>query len=65
MTLSKIYRARAVALAAQAKSAAAPVYKDRFERMALAYERLAEKYAMRLQLRERVAQERRDCRRRG
>ena len=65
MTLSKIYRARAAALAAQAKSAAEPVYKERFERMALAYERLAEKYAMRLQLREREAQERRDRRRRG
>jgi hypothetical protein len=49
MTLSKIYRAKAVALAAQAKSAAKPVHKERFERMALAYVRLAEKYARRLQ----------------
>jgi hypothetical protein len=65
MTLSKIYRAKAAALAAEAKSAAKPVYKERFERMALAYERLAEKYAMRLQLREREAQARRDHRRRG
>ena len=45
MTLSKIYRARAAALAEHAKSAAAPIHKERFERMALAYERLAEKYA--------------------
>jgi hypothetical protein len=65
MTLSKIYRAKAAALAAEAKSAAKPVYKERFERMALAYERLAEKYARRLQLREREAQERRDRRRHG
>ena len=65
MTLSKIYRAKAAALATQAKSAAKPVYKERFERMALSYERLAEKYAMQLQLRERQAQERRDRRRYG
>ena len=65
MTLSRIYRARAAALAEQAKSAAEPIYKERFERMALSYERLAEKYARRLQLREREAQERRDRRRHG
>jgi hypothetical protein len=42
MTLSEIYRARAAVLAEQAKSASAPIFKERFERMALAYERLAE-----------------------
>jgi hypothetical protein len=45
MTLSKIYRAKAAMLAEQAKSASTPVFRDRFERMALAYERLAEKHA--------------------
>src|SRR5262245_13072669 len=45
MTLSEIYRARAATMAELAKSASAPKYKERFERMALAYERLAEKYA--------------------
>jgi hypothetical protein len=49
MTISEIYRARAAALADQAKSASAPVFKERFERMALAYERLAAKYAKRVQ----------------
>jgi hypothetical protein len=44
---SKIYRTRAAALAKQAKSASAPIAKERFERMALAYERLAEKCAKR------------------
>jgi hypothetical protein len=47
MPLSKIYRTRAAALAKQAKSASAPIAKERFERMALAYERLAEKYTKR------------------
>src|SRR5262245_7506974 len=45
MTLSEAYRAKAAMLAEQAKSASEPKYKERFERMALAYERLAEKYA--------------------
>jgi hypothetical protein len=31
MTLSKIYRARAAALAKQAKSASAPIAKERFD----------------------------------
>jgi hypothetical protein len=44
VTLSKIYRAKAAALAEQAKTASIPVHKQRFEKMALAYERLAEKY---------------------
>jgi hypothetical protein len=50
MTLSKMYRARAAALAEQAKSTLEPIPKERFKKMALAYERLAEKYARRLQL---------------
>ena len=65
MTLSKIYRARAAALAEQAKTASAPVFEERFKRMALAYERLADKYARRLQLRDEKAQAERDRRRRG
>jgi hypothetical protein len=65
MTLSKIYRARAAALAEQAKSASVPVYKERFEKMALAYERLAEKYAKRLGLYKDKAQAKRKRRRRG
>ena len=48
MPLSKIYRARAATMAELAKNASAPKYKERFERMALAYERLAEKYAIRV-----------------
>jgi hypothetical protein len=52
VTLSKIYRAKAAALAEQAKTASIPVYKQRFEKMAVAYERLAEKYAKRLRLHE-------------
>jgi len=50
MPLSKIYRARAAELAEQAKSASTPIYKERFERMALAYERLAERYAKRIRV---------------
>jgi hypothetical protein len=46
--LSKIYRAKAAALAEQAKTASEPRYKQRFEKMALAYERLAEKYRIKL-----------------
>jgi hypothetical protein len=43
VTLSKIYRAKAAALAEQAKTASAPRFKRRCEKMALAYERLAGK----------------------
>ena len=63
MTLSKMYRDRAAALAEQAKSALEPIPKERFKKMALAYERLAEEYAKRLQLREEKAQAGRDRRR--
>jgi hypothetical protein len=59
MTLSKMYRARAAALAEQAKSTLEPIPKERFKKLALAYERLAEKYAKRLQLYENKAPERR------
>ena len=59
MTLSKMYRARAAALAEQAKSTLEPIPKERFKKLALAYERLAEKYAKRLQLYENKAQARR------
>jgi hypothetical protein len=55
MTLSKIYRAKAAMLAEQAKSASTPVFKNRFERKALAYERLAEKYTRRVRLHEKKA----------
>jgi hypothetical protein len=48
VTLSKIYRAKAVALAKQAKTASAPRFKRRLEKMALAHERLAEKYRIKL-----------------
>jgi hypothetical protein len=65
MTLSEICRARAAALAEQAKTASIPVYKQRFAKMALAYERLAEKYAKRPRLHENKAPGRRDRRRRG
>jgi len=44
MTLSELCRVRAAALAEQAKYSA-PVHKQRLERMARGYERLAEKYA--------------------
>lgn len=47
MTLSEICRARATDLAERAKSAPSPVFKERLKRMALSYERLAEKYARR------------------
>jgi hypothetical protein len=47
MTLSKMYRARAAALAEQAKSTLEPIPKERFRKIALAYERLAEEYAKR------------------
>jgi hypothetical protein len=50
MTFSEMYRARAAALAAQAKSTLAPIPKERFKKMALAYERLAEKYAKRVRV---------------
>jgi hypothetical protein len=43
-SLSEVYLAKAAKLAAKAKSASKPAYKERFERMALAYQRLAEKY---------------------
>jgi len=45
MTLSEFYRMRAAALGKQAKYASEPVYKERFARMARAYERLAEESA--------------------
>jgi hypothetical protein len=45
MTLSEIYRAKPATLAELAKSASAPKFKERFERMALGYERLAENCA--------------------
>jgi hypothetical protein len=50
MTLSKMYRARAAALAEQAKSTLEPIPKERFKRMAIAYERLAERYATRVRV---------------
>jgi hypothetical protein len=65
MTLSKMYRARAAALAERAKSTLEPIPKERFKKMALAYDRLAEKYAKRIQLLEDKAQARRNRRRRG
>jgi hypothetical protein len=65
MTLSEIYRAKAAVLADQAKSATAQIYKQRFAKMALAYERLAEKYANRLRLYEKKAQAPRGHQRRG
>jgi hypothetical protein len=65
MTISEIYRARAAALADQAKSASAPVFKERFERMALAYERLATKYAKRVPVHEKKTQVGRAGRRSG
>jgi hypothetical protein len=63
VTLSKIYRAKAAALAEQAKTASTPIYKQRFEKMALAYERLAEKY--RIKLWEKKSQAERGRRRTG
>jgi hypothetical protein len=63
MPLSKIYRARAATMAELAKNASAPKYKERFERMALAYERLAEKYARSVRVYERKASAGRDRRR--
>jgi hypothetical protein len=56
MTLSKMYRVRAAALAEQAKSALDPVPKERFKKMAVAYERLAEKYAKRVRVYEKKSQ---------
>ena len=53
MSLSELYRVRAAALAKQAKYASAPAHKERFERMARGYERLAEKYARRVPVHER------------
>jgi len=61
MPLSKIYRARAATMTELAKNASTAKYKERFERMALAYERLAEKYAIRVY--ERKAKAGRDRRR--
>jgi hypothetical protein len=58
MTLSKMYRARAAALAEQAKSTLEPIPKERFKKIALAYERLAEEYAKRFQFYEKKAQAR-------
>jgi hypothetical protein len=43
-SLSEVCLATAAKLAAKAKSASKPAYKERFERMAFAYQRLAEKY---------------------
>jgi hypothetical protein len=43
-SLSEIYLATAAKLAEKAKSASKPAHKERFERMALAYQRLADKY---------------------
>jgi hypothetical protein len=59
MTLGEIYRAKAATLTELAKSASAPKFKERFKKMALAYERLAEESAKRLQLSENKAQARR------
>jgi hypothetical protein len=56
MTLTELFRMRAAALTEQAKSASTPVYQERFERMALAYERLAEKYARQVRVYENKAQ---------
>jgi hypothetical protein len=56
MTPSEIYRARAIELAEQAQSASAPIFKERFERMALAYERLSEKSARRVGVFEKMMQ---------
>ena len=65
MTLSEIYRARAATLAEDAESASTPVFKERFKSMALAYERLAEKYARRVRLHEKKAPAGRERRRTG
>jgi hypothetical protein len=65
MPLSKMYRARAAALAEQAKSALDPKPKERFKKLALAYERLAEEYAKRPRLHENKPPGRRDRRRPG
>jgi hypothetical protein len=43
-SLSQVYLAKAAELAAKAKSASKPAFKKRFERMALAYQPLADKY---------------------
>jgi hypothetical protein len=43
-SLSEVYLAKAAELAAKAKSASKPAFKKPFERMALAYQRLADKY---------------------
>jgi hypothetical protein len=56
MTLSEFYRMRAAALAEQAKYASEPVYKERFARMARAYERLAERSARQVRVYEKKAQ---------
>jgi hypothetical protein len=50
MTLNEIYRARAAALVERAKFASTPTHKKRFKRMALSYERLAEKYESRIRI---------------
>jgi hypothetical protein len=60
-----MYRARAATLAEQAKSTLEPIPKERFKKLALAYERLAEEYAKRSRLHENKAPERRDRRKRG
>jgi hypothetical protein len=65
MTLSEIYRAKAAVLAEQAKSTLEPIPKKRFKKLALAYERLAEKYAKRPRLHENKPPGRRYRRRRG
>jgi hypothetical protein len=49
-------------MAELAKNASAPKYKERFERMALAYERLAEKYARSVRVYKRKAKAGRDRR---
>ena len=50
MTLNEVYRARAAELAERAKFASTPAHKERFKRMALSYERLAEKYESRIRI---------------
>ena len=65
MTISEIYRARSATLAELAKSASAPKYKDRFERMALVYERLAERFARPVRVHQKKAQARPDHRKAG
>jgi uncharacterized protein (UPF0335 family) len=65
MTLSKMYRERAAALAEQARSTLEPIPKERLKKIALAYERLAEEYAKRARLHENKAPGRRDGRSHG